>query len=110
MDYYFGRTYIPPEDVSQRLFSVNLTDILNTLNDPNIQTLIDRTQAPGGQVLVSTSSASDRVAINALEARLGALRGNLTNLNSELQVLPLPSSGADCPGPDSIWPTFFAYL
>lgn len=86
LDYYFGRTSIPPQDVSQRLFGFNLTEIIDTLSDATLTDLVAQLQSPGGQLLVSTASADDRAAVNALGDRLGYLGGNLTALNSEIQV------------------------
>lgn len=91
LDYYFQRTYIPPQDVSQRLFKVNLTSIVGTLADARLNTLVNESQSTQGQLLVATASPADQTAINALAPRIASLSANLTTLNNEIQVPSHPS-------------------
>ena len=86
INYYFGRTYIAPQDVSQQLFNFNLTAIQAQMNSADIQTLVTDLQSVLGQALVSTASASDQVALNALQPRITALSTRLTAVNNSIQV------------------------
>lgn len=90
LNYYFQKTYIAPEDVSQQLFGFNLTSTIATLDDPTIQNLVTEIQTPQGQAFVATSSSQDQDSINALSPRLGALSGNLTSLNNGIQARNYP--------------------
>ena len=89
VNYYFGRTYIAPQDVSQELFNFNLTAIQAQMNSADIQTLVADLQSVLGQALVSTASASDQVALNALQPRITALSNQLTTVNNSIQVCRL---------------------
>ena len=86
VNYYFGRTYIAPQDVSQQLFKVNLTAIASNLTDPDVASLVAATQTAGGQAVVSRASTADQDNINALQSRITSLTSNITALNSEIQV------------------------
>ena len=84
--YYFGRTYIAPQDVSQQLFKVNLTAIASNLTDPDVASLVAATQTAGGQAVVSRASTADQANINALQSRISSLTGNITTLDTQIQV------------------------
>ena len=86
LDYYFQKVSIPPQDVSQDLFKVNLTDIVSDLSEPTLATFVSVVTTSGGQALVSTASASDQAAINALSSRLTSLSNNLTTLDDQILV------------------------
>lgn len=89
VNYYFGRTSIAPQDVSQQLFKFNLTDISSQLDSPLVITLVNASQSSGGQALVARANASDRDNINALPVRLSSLSSDISTLNTQIQV-PMP--------------------
>lgn len=86
INYYFGRTYIAPQDVSQRLFKVNLTAISEGLNNPDVASFVAASQTAGGQAVVARANAADQANINAIQTRLNSLGGNITSLNTQLQA------------------------
>ena len=86
LDYYFQKVSIPPQDVSQDLFRVNLTAIVSDLSDPTLTSLVSAVTSAGGQALASTASASDQAALNALSGRLTSLSNNLTTLDDQILV------------------------
>ena len=88
VDYYAGRTYIAPQDVSQELFKFNLTQIDADLNSTTVTDLVAALQTSGGQAVISRASTADQASINALSTRLSALATNLGNLNNQIQVTP----------------------
>ena len=88
LDYYFQRVSIAPQDVSQDLFKVNLTAIISNLTDPTLASIVAAVSTSGGQALLSTASASDEAAINALSGRITSLSNNLTTLDNQILVRP----------------------
>jgi len=92
IDYYFGRTTIAPQDVSQELFKFNLTQIIVDLNSTEIADLLAKLQTPQGQLVVGRASAADQTSINALGARLASLGTDLGALNVQIQAPPPPCS------------------
>jgi len=86
VNYYFGRTTIPPQDVSQELFKFNLTSIIVDLGSSDITSLVAALQTSGGQAVVARASAADQVQINALGFRLAGLGTNLSALNQQIQA------------------------
>ena len=86
VNYYAGRTYIAPQDVSQELFKFNLTSIRADLNSTTVSDLVAALQTSGGQAVVSRASAADQASINALPTRLSSLDTDLGDLNNQIQV------------------------
>ena len=87
VNYYAGRTYIAPQDVSQDLFKFNLTQIESDLNSTTVSELLAALQTSGGQAVISRASSADQASINALPTRISSLSTDLQDLNSEIQVL-----------------------
>jgi hypothetical protein len=86
VNYYFGRTTIAPQDVSQELFNFNLTSIIVDLGSSDITTFISALNTPAGQVVVARASPADQVNINGLGARFASLGTDLSALNQEIQA------------------------
>ena len=103
LNYYFQKTYIAPQDVSQQLFGFNLTSTTATLNDSSIQSLVSELGTTQGQLLVATASANDQAAINALQPRMNSLSGNLTKLNNDILVRPAPDNRSSKEGPVNLF-------
>lgn len=89
LQYYFGKTNIPADDVPYQIYGLNTTQLSDAVNTPIAQVFLGYLDNPEGQAFITTTTtldATEKDLILALPTTLNQLNSSIESLTDAVQV------------------------